>query len=208
MGTIKQKIVFGLFLMINSIVFSQTDFATVQKAFEKSYELESEGNYKIASDEIKKVYNENVYEHNLRLGWLNYMAGNFNESIAFYKNAIELMPYSDESKFGYIFPLSALGRWDEVIEMYNKILENSSHNTKAMYYLGTIYYSRKQYDKAIKHFKDASELYPFDYDSLYMYAWCNMQLGKKKEAKQLFQKALLNKPNDESAIEGLKYAEE
>ena len=36
-----------------------------------------------------------------------------------------------------------------------------------------------------------------------MYAWCNLQLGKKKEAKILFQKALLNKPNDIASQEGL-----
>jgi hypothetical protein len=36
-----------------------------------------------------------------------------------------------------------------------------------------------------------------------MYAWSNLQLGRKKEAKMLFQKALLNKPNDVDAKNGL-----
>lgn len=195
-----------LMLLIFTNINAQTDFASVKDAFVKSYEFEAKGDFKEAANEIKTIYNKDNYEINLRLGWLNYMAGNFNESIAFYKKTMELMPYADEAKFGYIFPLSALGKWDEVIHLYTQILDNSNHNTKAMYYLGTIYYNRKQYDKAIAYFKQLVDLYPFDYDGLYMYAWSYLQLGKKKEAKVLFQKALLNKPNDKAAQEGLELA--
>ncbi len=195
-----------IFMLVFINLNAQTDFTTIKDAFAKSYELEAKGDFKGAASVIKTTYNEDSYEFNLRLGWLNYMAGNFNESIAFYKKTMELMPYADEAKFGYIFPLSALGKWDEVISVYSQILENSSHNTKAMYYLGSIYYNRKQYDKALSYFKQLVDLYPFDFDGLYMYAWTNLQLGNKKEAKILFQKALLHKPNDIPAQEGLELA--
>jgi len=204
MEFIRKSIVFGvLSVLIHTSFYAQSDFPTIQEAFRKSYELEIKGDFREAANELKNIYNEDSYETNLRLGWLNYMAGNFSESIAFYKKTMALMPYADEAKFGYIFPLSALGKWDEVIGVYENILENSNHNTKAMYYLGTIYYNRKQYDKAIVYFNQLVDLYPFDFEGLYMYAWCNLQLGKKKEAKILFQKALLNKPNDIAAQEGL-----
>ena len=202
----KISFIVAFVLFVSPVAFAQVNFSSLQEAFSKSYTLEAQGDYKLAADEIKVFYEESSYESNLRLGWLNYMAGSFNESIAFYKKAIELMPYADEPKFGYNFPLSALGRWDEVIVMYNQILENSPHNTKAMYYLGTIYYNRSQFDKSIALFKQLIDLYPFDYDGLLMYAWTNHQLGKKKEAKVLFQKVLLNKPNDTSAVEGLALA--
>ena len=204
MEILKRTIILGIFAFLaNSAAFAQSNFSNLQEAFSRSYELEAQGDYKLAANELKVVYDENSYESNLRLGWLNYMAGNFKESIAFYKKSIALMPYADEPKFGYIFPISALGRWDEVIQIYQEILTNSPHNTKAMYYLGTIYYNRSQFDKAITYFKQLIDLYPFDYDGLLMYAWSNLQLGKKKEAKVLFQKVLLNKPKDTSAIEGL-----
>ncbi len=204
MEILKKIIIIGLFIfLVKPITYAQVNYTNLQEAFSKSYTLEAKGDFKLAADELKVYYDENSYETNLRLGWLNYMAGNFNESIAFYKKSIELMPYADEPKFGYIFPLSALGRWDEVIVVYQEILEKSSHNTKALYYLGTIYYNRAQYDKAIAYYKQIVDLYPFDYDGLLMYAWTNLQLGKKKEAKVLFQKVLLNKPNDVSATEGL-----
>lgn len=204
MENIKMTFILGLLLLgTNAMTLAQTDFSRVQKAFSESYELEAKGDFKAAADKLKTVYDEGAYEQNLRLGWLNYMAGNFNESLAFYQKSMELMPYADEPRFGYIFPLSALGRWDEVISIYERILENSHHNTKAMYNLGTIYYNRKQYDKALEYFKNITDLYPFDYDGLHMYGWCNLQLGKKKEARLLFEKALLNRPDDISAAEGL-----
>jgi tetratricopeptide (TPR) repeat protein len=204
MEFLKKTIILGLlFLLFRPAAFAQVNFLTMQEAFSKSYVLETQGNYKLAADQIKAVYIDNSYEINLRLGWLNYMAGNFNESIAFYKKSMALMPYADEPKFGYIFPLSALGNWDKVIGIYNEILANSPHNTRAMYYLGSIYYNRGQFDKAILNFKQIVDLYPFDYDGLLMYAWSNLQLGNKKDAKILFQKVLLNKPKDASALEGL-----
>jgi tetratricopeptide (TPR) repeat protein len=206
MDILRKTIVIAIVAFLGSTtIYAQNDFTNLQEAFSKSYKLEAQGDFKLAADEIKMFYKEESYEMNLRLGWLNYMAGNFNESIAFYKKSMELMPYADEPRFGYIFPLSALGRWDEVIEMYNVILENSPHNTKAMYYLGTIYYNRSEFDKALTNFKKIVDLYPFDYDGLLMYAWTNLKLGNKKEAKDLFQKVLLNKPNDASALEGLTF---
>ena len=206
MDILRKTIVIAIVAFLGSTtIYAQNDFTNLQEAFSKSYKLEAQGDFKLAADEIKMFYKEESYEMNLRLGWLNYMAGNFNESIAFYKKSMELMPYADEPRFGYIFTLSALGRWDEVIEMYNVILENSPHNTKAMYYLGTIYYNRSEFDKALTNFKKIVDLYPFDYDGLLMYAWTNLKLGNKKEAKDLFQKVLLNKPNDASALEGLTF---
>ncbi len=207
METLRKIFILGLlFFLFRPALFAQVNFAQVHEAFTKSYALESQGNYKSAADQIKSVYQDNSYESNLRLGWLNYMGGNFKESIAFYQKSMDLMPYANEAKFGYIFPISALGRWDEVITVYDAILKSSPHNTKALYYLGTIYYNRGQIDKSIKLFEQVVDLYPFDYDGLLMYAWCNLKLGKKKDAKLLFQKVLLNKPNDTSAKEGLALA--
>lgn len=207
MGTLRKTIVIGIFAFCGtSYMVAQQNFTELQDAFRKSYTLEANGDFQLAINELKTVYQEDTYEINLRLGWLNYMAGSFNESIAFYQKSMELMPYADEPKFGYIFPLTALGRWDEVIVVYNQILENSPHNTKAMYYLGTIYYNRLQYDKAIAYFKQIVDLYPFDYDGLLIYAWTKLKLGNKKEAKDLFQKVLLNKPKDASATDGLALA--
>ena len=173
------------------------------KAFSKSYGFEKNGDFSASMDPLKKVYDESSYELNLRLGWLNYNAGLFDESIIFYSRARELKPYSEESRFGLILPLAALGKWDQVIGLYDQILESSPNNTIALYRLGLVYYGRKEYDKAFPLFKKVVDLYPFGYDGLLMLGWTSYFLGNYNQAKVLFNKVDLYNPGDESAKEGM-----
>jgi tetratricopeptide (TPR) repeat protein len=200
-----KKVILTLVLFGFSLVVFSQDYENEVKAFKESYTLEYKGDYTGAISKIKEIYRDNSYEQNLRLGWLNYMAGNFNESISFYSNALKLMPYSEEAKFGIIYPYSALGKWSVVEEYYKKILETSPNNTTALYKLGMIYYGRADYLTAYKYFKKVVDLYPFSHDGLLMYAWTNFKLKKYREAKILFYKVLMLNPNDSSAKEGLGY---
>ena len=198
----KKSVVFLVLVLSFATVFSQTSTEII-KAFKKSYELEKTGEYKKASDELKKVYSNDSYEINLRIGWLLYNSGLFDQSAAHYQKAINLKPYSEEAKFGLIYPKAAQGKWTEVINLYNKILKINPKNTIANYRLGLIYYGQKNYTKAASYFDVALDLYPFDFDVLLMSAWTNYFLGNSKKAKILFIKALMNTPGNESATEGL-----
>jgi tetratricopeptide (TPR) repeat protein len=193
---------FSLFAL-GSLSLTGQNYPVLQDAFAKSQAFESRGNYTDAISAIKTVYQEDSYETNLRLGWLTYLAGLFTESSAYYQKAINLKPYAIEAKFGFVYPASALGNWDQVITQYNEILTIDPQNTLANYRMGSIYYGRKDYAKAEKYLEKVVNLYPFDYDSLVLYAWTNFKLGKTREAQVLFNKVLLNKPKDASALEGL-----
>jgi tetratricopeptide (TPR) repeat protein len=194
----------GLYFVFMAFSIGLSAQSAAVNAFKQSYVHEKNGDFKKAVDELKKVYDENSYEINLRLGWLNYQAGVFTESVSHYQKAVNLMPYSEEAKFGLILPKAATGKWDEVTAIYQKILANSPNNTVANYRLGLIYYGKKEYDQAFKHFEKVVNLYPFDYDGLIMFAWTNLQMGKTREAKVLFNKVLLYSPDDKSATEGFK----
>jgi len=197
----KTALIFAI-IIIATQVFSQS--AKEISAFKKAYDFEKLGQYKKAADVLKTVYSNNSYEINVRLGWLEYNAGLFSESAAHYQKAGNLKPYSEEAKFGLIYPKAAQGKWNKVISLYNEILKISPNNTTASYRLGLIYYGKKDYSKANKLFKKVVDLYPFTYDALIMYAWTNYFLGKKREAKVLFNKVLLISPYDTSAKQGLK----
>jgi len=184
--------------------FAQVNQAALETAFSKSYAHEKNGDFSAAMDELKKVLDVSSYEINLRLGWLNYNAGLFDESIIFYTTAQKLKPYSEEARFGLILPKAAQGKWNEVIELYNKILEISPNNTVALYRLGLVYYGRKDYNKAQPLFKKVVDLYPFGYDGLLMLGWNSYFMGNNNDAKILFNKVKLYNPNDASANEGLK----
>jgi tetratricopeptide (TPR) repeat protein len=188
-------------ILYSVAAFSQN--GKLSEAFSQSYQYETKGDYTKAISSIKALYDEKSYEINLRLGWLHYEAGLFTESQAYYQKAIDLMPYSIEPRLGYVYPASALGNWEQVITQYKKILETDPQNSTVNYRLGLIYYGKKDYQAAYRHFEKVVNLYPFGYDALIMFAWTNYFLGKTKEAKVLFNKVLLVSPADSSATEGL-----
>jgi len=205
MELLRKKIVGLLFFtIVASSIIAQTNQQTLETAFTKSYEKEKSGDFSAAMDALKSIYDESSYEMNLRLGWLNYNAGLFDESVIFYSNAQKLKPYSEEARFGLILPQAALGKWNEVIGLYNKILEINPNNTVALYRLGLVYYGRKDYNKAYPLFQKVVDLYPFGYDGLLMLGWTSYFLGNYNQAKVLFNKVKLYNPNDASANEGLK----
>ena len=191
------------FLFISIITINAQDFGVIQNAFNESYTREYSGEYSKAIQHLKDIYSEESYEINLRLGWLSYMAGFFTESLSYYQKSIDLRSMSIEARMGYVYPASSLGNWEHVKRQYQEILKLDPQNSIAHYRLGSIYYGNEDYTEALKHFEILVNHYPFSYDGLIMYAWTNYKLGKFREAEVLFKKVLLNKPSDESAIEGL-----
>lgn len=199
----KVKNLILLVLTTMSVNLAAQDFAKLSAAFSESYAKEKEGKYADAAKPLKAMYDEKSYEVNLRLGWLTYLQGQFSESVGYYSKAIELMPYAIEPRLGIVLPASAMGNWGSVVEQYNKILSIDPNNTLVLYRMGMISYENKDFKKAYTYFEKVVNLYPFDYYSVLMLGWTNYQLGKTKEAKILFQKALLYDPTSASAKEGL-----
>ncbi len=196
-------------LIVAVLLFGISGFAraqdpdAVREAFSRSYSLENELNYTEAAGQLRGIYDEKSYEINIRLGWLTYKQGSYLESMSYYDKAINLKPFAIEPRFGIINPASAVGNWTLVEAQYAAILSVDPMNTQALYWTGMIFYKREQYDQAVKYFEKIANLYPFDYDATIMYAWTNFKLNNLREAKVLFQKALIIRPDDASATEGL-----
>jgi len=197
-----RTLLFTGMLMVSPALHGQ-DFKTTRDAFQQSYIQEATGEIAAAVNSLKEVYSERSYEINLRLGWLSYQAGNFSESVAYYNKAIGLMPYAIEPRFGIVYPGAAMGNWTMVMNQYQKILEISPNNSIAMHRLGLILYGKEDYEGAKRYFEKVVNLYPFDYDALTMLGWSYFKLNNFREAKVLFQKALLHTPGGSSATEGL-----
>lgn len=198
-----QRIILSAGFILLCFSLSAQSNETIISAFEKSYQQEKSGEYKKAAETLKKVYSDDSYELNLRIGWLLYNAGLFDESGAHYQKAVNLKPYAVEAKFGLVYPKAAQGKWKEVENIYKKILKTAPKNTVAAYRLGLIYYGRKEYAKAMEYFESVLNLYPFDYDALLMCGWTSFFTGKKRDAEVYFNKALMNNPSSKSAADGL-----
>ena len=198
-----KRLSFIAIFFLSALISSGQDYAKLTAAFSESYTKEKAGKYSDAVLAVKAIYSPDSYEINLRLGWLTYLQGQFTESLGYYNKATELMPYAIEPRLGLVLPASSLGNWDMVITQYTKILSIDPNNTITLYRLGLISYDKKDYKQAYQYFEKVVNLYPFDYQSVLMLAWTNYKLGKTREAKVLFNKALLYYPDDASAKEGL-----
>ena len=190
-------------LILMSLAMQAQNITELQEAFSKSYIAENQKNYIQAIEEMKPVFKEDDYISNIRLGWLNYLAKQYGESITFYRKAIALKPYAIEAKLGCVKPLSAIENWEKVKEQYLEILKIDPLNTTANYWLGVIYFNRKDYKSATNLFEKVVNLYPLDYDSVIMLAWAKLNNNSHTDAKLLFQQALIIRPNDSSALSGL-----
>jgi tetratricopeptide (TPR) repeat protein len=192
-----------LFLVLMPVHLLSQDVDNKIKAFRQSYALESTGELQKSAEALRAVYDEKSYEVNLRLGWLTYLAGSFIESTSYYNRAISIMPYAIEPRLGIVNPMAAMGNWDQVIGQYEKILSIDPNNSVVNYRLGVINYNRENYVVSHQYLEKVVNLYPFDIDGLLMLAWCKFRLRQYREAKILFQRALMHTPDNASALEGL-----
>ena len=204
MEVLKRFYIVAIFVsLLASSSFAQSQ-KELEKAFLESYTLETNGEYSKAVITLTKVYNKDSYELNLRLAWLNYLSGQYTESMTYYRRSISLKPLSIEALLGLTYPASAMGNWEMVIKSYLQILKIDKNNYTANLKLAQIYLSREEYAKAEPYFTLLLNQYPFTYDVVLNTAWNNYYLGKFRAAKILFQKVLLLSPNDISATAGLK----
>jgi tetratricopeptide (TPR) repeat protein len=202
MGKLKQ-LAAGVVTLIVAATAPAQGNDVLQRAFDASYTAETSANYTDAIAALTSVYEATSYPLNLRLGWLQYQAKDYAGAAAYYQKAVELRPYSIEAKFGYVKPLAALEKWDAVLRQYQAILAIDEQNTQANYWAASILYNRKEYAKAAKYLTRVVNLYPFDYSSSTLLAWTYLNLGESNSASALFSHALLIKPGDSSALEGL-----
>ncbi|NOX17803.1 MAG: hypothetical protein GXO87_05915 [Chlorobi bacterium] len=173
-------------------------------AFKKSVAAEEIANYSKAIDYMKVLYDDykDDYLVNLRMGWLNYLNGNYNESEKYYHEAIRISNQSMESLFGLAYPLFAAGKIDELIDVYKTVLKIAPNSFRANLQLGQIYLGKKDYLNAKVLFEKTHNAFPSNFSSNLYLGWTYYYLGSSQKAHKLFTNALIAQPGEKSALEG------
>ena len=194
--TMKKIIFTTTFLFIITIINAQQN--ELLTAFEASYTNEKNLEYAKAAYDLESIYLKYMsnYEINLRLGRLKNSSGDLKESENYYTKAMELKPLAIEAMYGKILPLIGQEKYNSVIKLSEKALTIEPNDTKAEYFIGLANYHKKNYLKSEKYLEKAINKYPFDLDINLMLGWTKFALGKKNEAKSLFQVAQRNSPNN------------
>lgn len=198
-------VVAGLLIIIGSQVMSQKQKTKVD-AFHESLTHETSGNYAKAVQTLEAVYKDNSddYLMNLRLGWVNYLAKNYEESKGYYSQAFTVSGNKAvDALLGKTYPLSAQNAWDAVAATYHSVLKLDPLNYTANLRLGQIMLTRGLYGEAKSYLEKAHTLYPGSYEPNLSLGWTYYYLGNRQKATALLTAALMLSPGDTLATQGL-----
>ncbi len=195
-----------LFIAQLSPSTARADSSSVSKRFRSSFAKERVKSYKDALADMQavlRVDREN-YVATLRIGWLSYLLGRHKQSVSYYGKADAIAPASIEAKLGSMLPIMAMGSWNEAKRVATSVLKVAPGNYLASSRLAWIYFSQRQYSKALATYKSVLLLYPSDVVMQLGLAWTYVQLGKKKDAYKKFRQIRTTYPDNKGALEGLK----
>jgi len=99
--------------------------------------------------------------------------------------------------------LDNLGRLDEAITYYQKVLEITPNDTDSLSNIGLAYYNLGEPAKAITYYDKVLSINPDDADALYNKGLALEKLGAKNNATSYFKKVLAVNPSDASALKKL-----
>lgn len=177
----------------------------VQAAFAKSAELEAALKYQEAAQTLAAVSPERPesYFHQLRLGWLNYLAGEYEVSKRHYERAADLAPKAVEPLIGLLAPLIAANRFLLAELTAREILELDPKNYTANLRLGYVLRMQGRYADAEKVVAGMLALYPSDVSLLLEQALAIDAQGRWPAARGFYQQVRLLDPDNAIAREAL-----
>jgi tetratricopeptide (TPR) repeat protein len=173
----------------------------------ESYRLESLTRYEEAAQtllSVAKKENNNEFLF-LRIAWLNYLRGNHNDAIDYYKKALNLNQKSLDARLGLTLPLLAQQRWKEAAKYAQEALDVAPWNYYAHVRLMIAEEGMRQWETLADHANEVYQRYPSDATVLVYGARANRWLNNTKQARNAYQKVLERVPGH---IEALQYLEE
>jgi tetratricopeptide (TPR) repeat protein len=208
----KRFLIAGLFacLTLGSLGYStpaRADDAAAQVAslYRESYQLEGQRDIAASLGKMRDIKAKAgpSYFVALRIGWLAYLAGDFNSSEAAYREAIATAPKSVEAKLGLTLPLMASKKWRELERACRDVLAVDPNQATARARLAHALYSVGNYPDSATAYRKLVEEYPAELDHQTGLGWALTRMGRKAEAKQVFAGVLAVSPDNANARQGM-----
>lgn len=160
----------------------------VRRAYQRSQQLEAIASYEQAVEALSTVQKAfpKGYAVNLRVGWLNYLAGKDQASETAYRQAVRIAPDAVEAKLGLLLPLLAQGRWGDAEALARQVLEVDPLNYYGNLRLLIALRAQKRFDQALLVSRVLVRRYPADTLFLTEYALALRGLGKAQESDAVF----------------------
>ncbi len=174
--------------------------------FQNSVEQESKGAFTEALASLDAINGPRAatYMVRLRRGWLLYMLGRWDASIAAYSQAVKTEPNSIEARLGMMLPQLAARKWADAIVTGDEVLKKDPANYLANSRVAYASYNLGKWSEAETHYRTVLDLYPGDVDMRSGYAWSLLKQARYAEAKAQFLRILEVSPRHPASNDGLK----
>jgi tetratricopeptide (TPR) repeat protein len=178
--------------------------AQSESLFATSYKLESEKRYDAAAQEIVALADSGNEFARLRLGWLAYLGGRYNESINHYNRVLQVNSTSIDARLGLILPLLAQQRWQDAASQAQAVLQLSPWDYTAHVRLMVAEEALKQWAILENHARSVSQAFGSDATALLYLARARAWQRNVTGARQAYAKVLERYPTNEEARNYLK----
>lgn len=182
---------------------------TAWEPYVQASKLEGEAKYQAAAQLLENAWPDppNDYFYALRLGWLQYLAGDYERSRQWYEAAVSKAPEAIEPLLGLLYPLLAAEKYAEAEGIARCVLAVDPLNYTAS--LKRAYALRMQGRFATAEEVSAQLLtrYPSDVSLLLEQALAVHAQGRIEAARALYQRVAMLQPDNPSALAALAPAE-
>ncbi len=173
----------------------------IKEAYHSSFEYERAEAYQDGIRALAPVYEAypNGYTVNLRMGWLFYLNGNYNNAIGHYDVARSAAPFALEPKLGQLLPLLAQGRWSDAESVAYEVVSVDHYNYYGNMRLVFALRMQQKFEPAYQVALKMATVYPTDLAFLLELALLNEARGEEEEAERLFTDLQILDPENEAA---------
>lgn len=175
-----------------------------QSAFSTSYTMEYELQYDRAAQPLKSLADSGHEFARLRLGWLAYLAGNFNDAINHYNAVLQANPMSIDGRLGLTLPLMAQKRWQDAAAQARQVLAQSPWDYYAHARLMVCEEGLKQWQVLEQHAQEAIRVWGSDANAFVYLARARIAQGNMAGAKQAYGQVLERLPQHAEALAFMK----
>jgi tetratricopeptide (TPR) repeat protein len=179
--------------------------ADVPDLYRTSYKAEARGDYAGALGKLREIRKSAgaSYFISLRTGWLAYLSGDLATAEAHYRDAIAAKPKAIEAKIGLTLVLFVAQKWRPLEIACKQVLaENDKHPTVRAR-LAAAHYNMGNFPDAAAGYRKLVEEYPGELDYQTGLGWALFRLGKREEARRIFDFVLSVSPDNPNARDGI-----
>jgi tetratricopeptide (TPR) repeat protein len=176
----------------------------VAEAFASSYKLEARKQYVDAAKPLEALANKGNEFAQLRLAWLAYLQGKYDDSERIYAAVIERRPSSLEPRLGRMLPLMAAKRWDDAIAEGQAALTQSAWDYTAHVRLLACEEALGRWEVVETHAANLAAAFPSDATALIYLARAKAHKGDKVAARETYDQVLVRAPANAEAVAQVK----